>query len=253
MRYRYYVSLRLISGAANADRATPSDGDSRDATSPGGQRIPAARLETVVRDRLRELLGNSAALQDVARDHPAPEQRALVASAARLAARWPELPLPIRRRILKERHCTDRCSCRRDQIGIDGDGLLHRLSAGSLCDGTEAIAASPRLNVTVPVALKRVGMEMRLVMPGEVAGPDPDWSLARLIARAHHIRKRLTGDTPLSINEVGRTEPLTRSYATRLLRLGYLAPDITARLLSGEHPPELNATQLMQDTRLPLD
>ena len=253
VRYRYYVSRRMITGAASADRATPSNGDSRDATSPGGQRIPAVKLEAVVTDRLRELLGNSAALQDVARDRPAPEQRALIASAARFAARWPELPLPIRRRILQS--VIARIDVHADGIGIgiDGDGLLHRLTAGSLCDGTDAIAVSPTLHVTVPVALKRVGMEMRLVMPGEVAGSDPDGSLARLIARAHRIRERLTGDTPLSINEVARTEALTPSYATRLLRLSYLAPDITARLMSGEHPPELNATQLMQDTRLPLD
>jgi site-specific DNA recombinase len=109
------------------------------------------------------------------------------------------------------------------------------------------------MQLTLPVALKRVGMEMRLLMPSEAAGPDPDESIARLIARACRIRERLTGDTPLSIEEIAKAEKLTRSYTTRLLRLSYLAPDITARLMSGEHPPELNATRLMKDTRLPMD
>lgn len=52
---------------------------------------------------------------------------------------------------------------------------------------------------------------------------------------------------------MARAEGLTRSYTTRLLRLSYLAPDITARLIAGAHPPELNAVRLMRDTRLPLD
>ena len=46
---------------------------------------------------------------------------------------------------------------------------------------------------------------------------------------------------------------MSRSYVTRLLRLSFLAPDVVARLLSGEHPPEITATRLMADTRLPLD
>jgi hypothetical protein len=45
---------------------------------------------------------------------------------------------------------------------------------------------------------------------------------------------------------------MTPSYATRLFRLT-LAPDILSAILSGQHPPELTARRLMDDTRLPLD
>ena len=56
-----------------------------------------------------------------------------------------------------------------------------------------------------------------------------------------------------TIDDVAREEGLTASYVTRLLRINFLAPDITARLLSGRHDPDLSASKLMADTRLPLD
>ena len=46
---------------------------------------------------------------------------------------------------------------------------------------------------------------------------------------------------------------MVASYATRLFRLTLLAPDIVGAILNGNHPPELTARRLMDDTRLPLD
>jgi hypothetical protein len=40
------------------------------------------------------------------------------------------------------------------------------------------------------------------------------------------------------------------SYATRVVRLTFLAPDIVAAILAGRQPPELTANKLMADTRL---
>lgn len=46
---------------------------------------------------------------------------------------------------------------------------------------------------------------------------------------------------------------MVASYATRLFRLTLLAPDVVSAIFSGNHPPELTARKLMDDTRLPLD
>jgi site-specific DNA recombinase len=46
---------------------------------------------------------------------------------------------------------------------------------------------------------------------------------------------------------------ITASYATRLVRLAFLAPDIVAAILAGKQPAGLTANKLMADTRLPLD
>jgi len=46
---------------------------------------------------------------------------------------------------------------------------------------------------------------------------------------------------------------MSSSYFTRLLRLSFLAPDITQAILLGRHPVDLNARKLMADTRAPID
>jgi len=77
--------------------------------------------------------------------------------------------------------------------------------------------------------------------------------LVRLLLRAHAIRVRLFRDPSLTLKEIAAEEGVTSSYATRLLRLAFLAPDIVAAISSGKHPPQLTANRLMDDTRLPLD
>ena len=45
---------------------------------------------------------------------------------------------------------------------------------------------------------------------------------------------------------------MTRSYLTRVLRLTYLAPDITRAILDGRHPRDFTAQKLLCHSRLPL-
>ena len=46
---------------------------------------------------------------------------------------------------------------------------------------------------------------------------------------------------------------MSGSYFTRLLRLAYLAPDITKAILYGRQPYDLTAAKLLRESRLPLD
>jgi len=55
------------------------------------------------------------------------------------------------------------------------------------------------------------------------------------------------------LEAIAHEERITASYATRLVRLAFLAPDIVAAILAGKQPPGLTANKLMADTRLPLD
>jgi len=58
---------------------------------------------------------------------------------------------------------------------------------------------------------------------------------------------------PPSVGEIAQAEDLIPSYITRLVRLTFLAPDITASILPGRHDPDLTVSRLMADTRFPLD
>jgi site-specific DNA recombinase len=44
---------------------------------------------------------------------------------------------------------------------------------------------------------------------------------------------------------------LSKSYVARLLRLGFLAPDITAAILANRHPPQMTVDRLRG--HIPLD
>ncbi len=105
--------------------------------------------------------------------------------------------------------------------------------------------------ISAPVKMRQRGQEMRLVFGTQDEMPPGHGALVRLLARAHDIKHRLFNDR-LTIDEIAKADGLMPSYVTRLVRLAFLAPDITASILSGRHDPELTATRLMADTRFPL-
>ncbi len=105
----------------------------------------------------------------------------------------------------------------------------------------------------IPAELKRAGMEMKFVLDGADGGARPDAALVRLLIRAHSLAHRLAVSPSSTLEEAGAHEGMGAPYATRLMRLNFLAPDIVVAILTGRQPIALTASQLMADTRLPLD
>ena len=153
--------------------------------------------------------------------------------------------------VVKVQVYSDRVEVTLDQMGIahwlndEEQGQLTYLEGNDR--GRHLIVLS------IPARLKRTGIEMKLVVEdgSEPANVDP--VLVRLLLRAHAIRARLLQEPSLPLKEIAAEEGVSSSYATRLLRLGFLAPDIVTAILHGKHPPQLTANRLMDDTRLPLD
>ena len=56
-----------------------------------------------------------------------------------------------------------------------------------------------------------------------------------------------------SVQELAKRANLNRSYTTRLLRLSWLAPDITQAILRGYQPPVLTADKLIRLPGIPID
>ena len=99
------------------------------------------------------------------------------------------------------------------------------------------------ITLEVSAVLKRTGTAVRLIVSSSDREAKPDPSLVRLLARAFGIRDRLDSNPDLSMQKIAEAEGIVASYATRLLRLSYLAPDIVAAILQGHQPPELTAIQ----------
>ena len=77
-------------------------------------------------------------------------------------------------------------------------------------------------------------------------------ALIRLVTRAHRFHDLLVKHKGGKFGDLAKSEKLNRSYFSQLLRLAYLAPDITTAILDGHQPTGLTATQLIERADLPM-
>ena len=117
-----------------------------------------------------------------------------------------------------------RVEIRSDRVDITlSRGRLTQLLAGSLDlkmqHQAPTSAPDDLLRLTVPVGLKRVGREMRMLVENADDQTPADPSLLRIIARAHHIQARLIHNTKLTMHDIAREEQVSAAYLYSLLRL----------------------------------
>jgi DNA invertase Pin-like site-specific DNA recombinase len=226
-RYRYYISKRLMH-----DRHKHLD----------GWRLPAQELEALVQKLLADALAESQR-QSVNNDDEPPagwdgwehflpkgtpeERRALIHEAIQRIDLSPtELRLTLRESVLVARRGESR----------------------------DATALQPLCRLTVPIALRRRGVERKIVIQnGSNRRAEPDPVLCRLISRAHNWVRQLARSEAASVKTVAAREGFDGSDVSRILPLAFLAPDIVQAILEGRQPPELTARVLMRLPSLPAD
>jgi hypothetical protein len=62
---------------------------------------------------------------------------------------------------------------------------------------------------------------------------------------AHRFNALLTMGAGLTVTELATQAGVSRSYFSRILRLSFLAPEITKAILQGRQPSEFTAIKLM--------
>ena len=65
--------------------------------------------------------------------------------------------------------------------------------------------------------------------------------MLRILARAHNVQARLVQNPKLSVHDIAKEEQVSAAYLYTLLRLPWLAPDITTAIINGRKPPQLTA------------
>ena len=242
-RYRYYVSRSLLAGTVKHS----------------GQRIPAVSLEALVIGRVQIWLGDRATMLDIIQNHTsdAATQKRLIDSLEQCVATWSELKGDdIRKFILSMVTCIQVYA---DRIDISLNSINLPRWLGRMDDDAEPPATAQSNSdghfviLTVPVRLKRVGNEMKIIVEDGSHPEAPNPSLVRALVRAHVIRDRMLADKTLTFEEIAKSEGIVPSYATRLFRLTLLAPDIVSAILSGKQSPDLTARKLLNNMRLPPD
>jgi DNA invertase Pin-like site-specific DNA recombinase len=237
-RYRYYVSRLLIT----KDQIENSI----------GRRIPAAEIEQLVISRLRQWLLDPASMYQATRLFDPSTQRRLIARAAEIGKTWPELP-GTRQRVLLT-GLIERIDVGAEQIDIH----FRPTRLGAFLD----VAASPLPRATddeivvlsIPVRLRRSGREIRMLIEGtdSFAAAKPDARLIKLLIRARRFTAALASSDGVPFAALAKRQGVSPSYFTRLVRLSYLAPDITQAILDGRQPCDLTADELLAHSRLPL-
>jgi site-specific DNA recombinase len=243
-RYRYYVSTSLTTRAGR----NRSD----------GRRIPAGDLEGLVINRLRTFFADPAAILDAVdqESHAASGQSQLIKRGRQVAQELGSQGPDKVKSTLMTLLC--RVAIRPDRIEISIS--RHRLAAFFAGQSIDLTMQDQRMDrtsddvvtLTTPAHLKRVGREMRMLVENSDDHTAADPSLLRIIARAHDIQGRLSQNTQLTVHDIAREEQVTAAYIYTLLRLPWLAPDITTAIVNGRQPQQFNAKVLMRKaSRLP--
>jgi DNA invertase Pin-like site-specific DNA recombinase len=237
-RYRYYVSRMLITND-QTDRSA-------------GLRIPAGEIEQAVTSRVRKWLTDPGSVYQAALRADPSAQRRLIARAEEIGKSWPELPTARQHTFLAA--MIERISVGSNRIDIH----LRSARLSTLLD-----IAAPRLPRTtgdgtqilsVPIQLRRSGREIKMLI--DVADPfataKPNARLIKLLITARRFNATLVDSNGLPFAALAKREGVSPSYFTRLVRLSYLAPDITQAILDGCQPRDLTADKLLAHSRLPL-
>lgn len=225
-RYRYYVSGPLQRGDAKI-----------------GVRIPAQELEAAVAAAITEALGDPLILASDAGIAVRPD--ALVAIGERCATAAERV----------RGNGADRFAKLIERVDVGAQSVTVTLSAGELAHllGAPAEAAPASLVLRLPVRLTRTGRMLKLVQrDGRIIGDAaPSGSLVRLLAQAHQWNAQLRGGET-DISALAVTVGRTTSYVTRIVRLAYLAPDVTAVMLRGQQRAGVSSYNLTLPDAVPM-
>ncbi len=215
-KYRYYV---------NSTRDNPN-----------GWRLPAGDIEQLVRQALSRFLTDAVKLDgELGSTGLTDAARSRAAKLAPTEGNEPALGTSFE--LLDAKVTIEQHNLR---IELDRAKLAEALQIG----GQDNLLSQP-IFIDNPVALKRRGIELRLVYTApDAQSASKDQSLIDLVRRGWAAWHQLaTG--PRSDN------PVERSHLVRLARLRFLAPDITTAILEGRQPIELTARALLRCSELP--
>ncbi len=224
--YRYYASPQDI---AKSD--------------PERIRVSANELEDAVLSGMKTFLHDEGRMLGLLDDESANQFHELLQNAQELHA---QLNSP-------DRELMQRCV---QKIEVTRTRIWVRFKPTSLGLDYDDEAQSDSALIEIPAALKRCGMAMKLIINPEIQRPTrkkDTTTMIALLTKANDWFSRLKSGECKSVSELAEEDNVRGKHICKLLPLAFLSPEIQQRILLGEHPPELNALQLIKRTPFPHD
>ena len=113
-------------------------------------------------------------------------------------------------------------------------------------DGTHA-----GLTTEIPMTFRRRAGKAVIVLPNGQRAIERrealiDNTMVKLIARGHRWHRKLFDGTHASIEDLAKSENISPSFVSRILRLAYLSPTLVEAILDGKYPAHLTMKDLME-------
>ncbi len=250
-KYRYYVSASLMT--KRPDKNT-------------GWRLPADQIERIVTRAITAALNdpvkllNILGIQNISVDVMTSTSKITSELVRKITSEDRSLIRPLLHQVrvsLREIAIDMNITALAQAVGIDlGKTTGDRHSAIHNGGGTKDCKDSPTIPInntadninnvhtlTIPVQLKRRGVELKIITPGlEQDTVLADEALITLVARAHVWFEQVKAGTP--VKDIARAAQLHLADVSRILPLAFLAPDIVTDILDGNHPADLTAVKL---------
>jgi site-specific DNA recombinase len=231
-RYRYFVSRKLVRGSK-----TPED---------RGWRLPAGRTEEAVTGAALRMLSDRGALVSTLKS------RGLSASELKQAVE----AIDSKVRSFRQIETMEESETIIERVDLKRDGMQITLNLGSMLrpDQFPHGGANLRMTHSVPMQLRRRGVETRLVIPGEaVTASRTDPALLRALVRGYQWFGELASGRAASTKQIADRESLSDSYVRHVIPLGLLAPAIVESICAGRQSVSLSAERLKDHASLPIE
>jgi len=231
-RYRYYVSRKLVHGAAPEETEY-------------GWRLSAPEIERSVSAAAQRMIADR---NEIAR---ACEEAGIDAeslpSILRSTQGWIE-------RLRAESEAASALAELVERAALSRDGIRVSLKLPLLTTNGQNGVNPGHLGLTrfAPMRMKRRGVELRLVLEGDSIPSRVDLPLLKAVARARRWSDELVSGRARSVDEIARREGLDRRSVRRLIPLGFLSPRVVEAIVKGHQPPDLGVMALTRRIDLPL-
>ena len=103
----------------------------------------------------------------------------------------------------------------------------------------------------IPMTFRRRGGKAVIVLPNGDRAIERrealiDNAMVKLLARGHRWHRKLFDGTHASIEDMAKSENISPSFVSRILRLAYLSPTVIEAILDGKYPAQITMKDLME-------